>query len=357
MKLQSNTEVIERMLRMCKLVDPFWDRWQIHGMPMQEITAVRNTLHSVQDWTAGWTDVSRRWEKTAKEHRQRQQLADAETAYRTASLASNLAQWLDPERNGNKLYNYRECIRLAKLADVCSPIETRYMELTVDRRLCAGRVRIPKNPIGSIILVNPIDSNKEEMHTYEQDFLNSGYITLSFDGPGQGETFVMNQLRGTQNTWEQFINGVIALSARLWIDLPIYLFGTSLGATWALYGSSHAFVQKTAIVSPAVEFDRMHIPSYFLPRMGFSCSLDMEDMALPSVQTMTFRKPIYLFHGQQDLMVPSQEIYNLFDRFPEGRKLREYANEGHCCNLQLNEIRKEVCDWFAASGMDEVNRI
>lgn len=116
--------------------------------------------------------------------------------------------------------------------------------IEIDNHQCAGRIRIPDHSRGIVIIVNPIDSSKEELFKYESDFLNAGFTTVSFDGPGQGGSYVLHGLRGTKKRWEAFIDQVIDFTSELFPDKPIFLFGTSLGASWALYGSGSPIVKK-----------------------------------------------------------------------------------------------------------------
>ncbi|GGA29710.1 alpha/beta hydrolase [Paenibacillus physcomitrellae] len=343
-------EVINRTLRTSVLIDAFWDRWIVHGFPYAEIEAVRSKLHTLQNWTQVWSTLAAKQEKLAQQLKEQHFLTEADKVYRTASLTYNLLQWIYPERNEDKMKAYKSCTRLFRLADECSEIETRYEAIEIEGVLCPGRVRLPNDPIGCVIIVNPIDSTKEELYQYELDFLDQGFVTVSFDGPGQGETYISNGLRGTKDRWEMFVNLVIEYAAKQFPKLPLNLFGTSLGASWAIYGSCHPFIYKTVAVSPAVEFDRLQLPGYFLERMDCSCTLVPEKRAIPNFKELHFRSPVYLFHGGKDLMVPGKDINDLFHRLPKGKKWMAYEDEGHCCNYKLGEIRREASRWFSGEG-------
>src|SRR5260221_7529721 len=51
----------------------------------------------------------------------------------------------------------------------------------------------PKGPV--VIVVPGLDSVKEELHTYGDDFLRRGMAVLAIDGPGQGEMELEYPLR------------------------------------------------------------------------------------------------------------------------------------------------------------------
>src|SRR5437660_1575843 len=51
----------------------------------------------------------------------------------------------------------------------------------------------PKPPV--VILIPGLDSVKEELHTYGDDFLKRGMAVLAIDGPGQGEMELEHPIR------------------------------------------------------------------------------------------------------------------------------------------------------------------
>jgi alpha-beta hydrolase superfamily lysophospholipase len=348
MKVLSNTDaIIARTLKTAVLIDAFWERWLVHGIELHDLAQIRKSFTSLENWTEGWLSVAQRMESSADHLKEQQLWSEAEYMYRVASLCYNLIHWIHPDRNAEKKRWYEECMRAFQCADSLSSIETRYAKFDVDNHTCSGRIRVPSQPVGCIIIVNPIDSTKEELFTYEMDFIRAGFVTVSFDGPGQGETYTLNGLRGTKNRWEHFMDRLIEFTASEFPDLPIHLFGTSLGASWAIYGSCHPLIKKTAAVSPAVEFEKLHLPTYFLERMDFSCTLIPEQRAIPDFKSLQYHSPVLVFHGKKDQMVHSPDMYQLYERLPAGKRIVEYEEEGHCCNHRLDEIRQHALRWFS----------
>jgi alpha-beta hydrolase superfamily lysophospholipase len=270
--------------------------------------------------------------------------------YRLTGLYFNLIYWLFPSRTPEKEKWYKECLEMFREADIISPVQTLYECIEVDHHKCAGRIRIPDNSRGIIIIVNPIDSSKEELFKYESNFLNAGFTTVSFDGPGQGESYVLHGLRGTKKRWEVFMDQLIDFISELFPTMPIFLFGTSLGASWALYGSCCPRVKKTVAVSPAVEFEKLNLPAYFIGRIDCSCTLGPEDTPIPDFKKLTYRSPVLVFHGKKDQMVSTADMYDLYNSLPVEKKMIEYEGEGHCCNNKLDEIRQIAIQWFEAKN-------
>jgi pimeloyl-ACP methyl ester carboxylesterase len=216
----------------------------------------------------------------------------------------------------------------------------------VGEGFCIGRRRIPTQPHGCLVFINPYDSSKEELFTYEQDFARCGFVTVSFDGPGQGETYTRNGFRASRAAWQLYVAQAVDYAAQHHPELPIYLFGTSSGGAWALSGGSHPKVRRIAAVSPACT-NEIRLPDYFLERLAFTLEPGETNILPPP--SRYYQRPAFLFHGKQDVMVTDKDIHELFLKLPEGRKLLAYDGEGHCCNYKLGEIRMLSADWYKES--------
>lgn len=341
-------KTINRTLKTAKLIDGFWERWIVHGLDMKDLWEVRANLLSLDNWYSSWESLALKKIQNAKALEDEGNIKEAEYIYRQTALYYNISYWLNPKLNEQKLHWYKMSLHYIKKADTLSKVKTIYQAITLDHDLiCSGRVRIPPNPIGCIVMITPIDSTKEELFTYEMEFVEAGFITLSFDGPGQGETFILNSVIGTRKRWEQMINQIIDYVNETFKELPIYLFGTSLGASWVVYGSSNKKVSKAVAVSPAGDLESLNMPGYFMDRMYCSCVVDdKKTRAMPKLNGADCIAPIVVFHGQKDMMVTNSVMYSLFETIHSEKKLIEYVNEGHVCNNKLKEIRDFAISWF-----------
>jgi pimeloyl-ACP methyl ester carboxylesterase len=342
----SISKTISRTLRTASLIDAFWERWLAHGLDQEDLEKVRPDLKTIEGWFQSWEKLAKEREKKAKELEIQGKYKEAEYVYRQTALYYNLNYWINPKNSEEKQYWYKKCLQFISKADSLSEIKTLYKTISVDDFSASGRIRIPSDAKGCIVIINPIDSSKEELFKYEMDFIEAGFATVSFDGPGQGETFTLNGVIGTGSRWENFVIHLIDYVHDFLPELPIYLFGTSLGGTWVLFGSSHPKVKKAVAVSPAVELEKMNMPTYFMERMQCSCILNGNVKTIPNFDEIDYRCPILVFHGNKDMMVPNEEMYALYEKLPVEKQLIEYKEEGHCCNNKLDEIRKISLKWF-----------
>ena len=346
--LQSNgipmKTTIQKTLMTARLFSGFWDRWSVHGVEDHVVSEIRPQLGNLEVWTDHFNKSGQLNENLAHSFYEKHLVNEAEYYYRLSALYYNLNQWIYPKQNDDKTYWFQKCLISIRKADAISSIDTRYVSIEISNHTCFGRVRLPANPVGCIIIVNPIDSSKEELFKYEMDFIRQNFITISFDGPGQGETYTFQGLKATQKRWMDFTDTVIEYAWSLFPDIPLYLFGTSSGASWAIYGSCNPKVTKAVAVSPAIRSEGIDLPAYFIERMN--SVIEDKETILPNLHQFNIHKPIFMFHGALDVMTSSETIYNLYDRLPSDKKFLEYEGEGHCCNYKLEKIRKLSMMWY-----------
>lgn len=346
-KEMAEMKTIEKTLMAARLFDGFWDRWVAHGMILSEVSDARKILTTIDDWVKTFSHLGEKHGNEAFIQQEKGFKNEAEDSYRLAALYYNLVYWIYPNRSRDKIDWYKKSNNFVSKADRLSAVPCLKKTIVIDRNRFAGRIRIPNNPKGCIIIINPIDSSKEELYSYENHFVDSGFISVSFDGPGQGETFALNGLEITKDNWNLFVDKVIEYTASMFPKEPIYLFGTSSGAAWAIYGSANPRVDKVAAVSPPLE-NKFSIPKYFDDRINYIAK--SPQYVLPNLINKDHCSSVILFHGNKDVMVADQDIYNFYKSIPSPKHLIEYPNEGHCCNFELYNVRNLSVKWFLSKG-------
>ncbi|MGG3691747.1 alpha/beta hydrolase [Heyndrickxia ginsengihumi] len=342
---------IEKTLLTAKLIDGFWDRWIVHGVERKDVVIVRQQHLMKEAWINSWKELADLNYREATKQYEQGAIEQAEYMYKISALYYQLIYWLFPENNSIKRQWLLKSLEVMEQADQLAMIKTEYVQLSINGGECYGRIRIPDNHKAVVIMMNPIDSTKEELFTYEDDFVKHGFAVLSFDGPGQGQTYTFEGLRGSIEGWKSFVDNVIDYSHMYFPTLPIQLFGTSSGAAWALYGSCNPKVKKVVAVSPAFTQETIKLPDYFVERAQFV--FEGQSM-LPDLGKLQFLNPVMLVHGKQDVMITDQHIYELYRRLPIGKCYVEYENEGHCCNYKLSEIRRKAMEWFEEEIKDVI---
>lgn len=341
---------INKTLLTARLFDGFWDRWIAHGIEQDVVQKVKAVLHNTEEWVKNFSYYGDVHVEMAQFLQRSERYQESEYHYRLSGLYYNLAHWIFPERCVEKIELYKKSKKLFTKADQLSDIPCIEKAINIDGFDCIGRVRIPKQPKGCIIIINPIDSTKEELFTYEKQFIEAEFATVSFDGPGQGETLTLNGLKATSNRWSIFLEQIITLAHKILPEVSIHLFGTSSGAAWSIYGSGHPYVSNVVAVSPAVS-KGIPLPNYFTERM--SSILEGNEIMLPKLKDLSKCKNVLLFHGNKDVMVNDNDIYRLYNGLSKSKYLIEYEEEGHCCNNKLSKVRKQSMQWFLETEVEK----
>lgn len=324
----------------------FWDRWIANGMPAATVTELRERLFVLEDWIGILHKHAKVYEQQAASLLIQDSISDAENLYRLAGMHYSLMQWIFPATGVEKRTWYARCKDMHRKADALSEDEIIHVAIPVEGNDCYGRIRAPDRPRGCVILLNPVECSKEELFDYEGSFTKMGFVTVCFDGPGQGETYVSGQYKATEHRWELFLNRLIEFAAFRYPDLDLYLFGNSSGATWGLVGSSHPKVCRTVSVSPIIE-NHSRIPDYVIERLAhiIDCN-EQEQRLLPKLKNLERMGPILFVHGKKDVIVKDEDLRELYDNLPNMKRLIEYVDEGHCCIHRRSGILKFAVEWY-----------
>lgn len=335
---------IEKTIEMSLKNEGFWARWLVHGLEKADLDLIRGLCTTAENWVYHWSFLALDKENKAKQLDVTGNKVEAEQMYRKSSLYYYLAQWIFPSPTEEKKNLMKKCQDQFLHADLISSIPTKYAMLVVDGHECFGRIRTPHHPKGCVVIINPIDSSKEELYLYEKDYIDAGFATVSFDGPGQGGTFVFQEHKANNKQMKLFVDLVIDYASGQFPNLNLYLIGTSTGGGCAIYGSTNPKISKVVSVSPAIGFNKMHLSDYFRDRLY--TYLEYGDEGIPSLEGVTFLKPVLVYHGGKDRMVSYEGIMEVYNHLAEGKEFIEYPDEAHCCNFKLGEIRKHSIKWF-----------
>jgi len=195
-----------------------------------------------------WEDWCREWCATASIHEELARAAESGGSAVSAAEASfqaalgyhyaclhfiwDHAQYVPAHEKRVALY--------AKAAPYFEPAAARH-EIPFGGLRMPGYLRVPANRVKSpplVIMVSGTDSTKEEHRSNEDVFLRRGMATLSFDGPGQGETWFKAAM---PVDFERSVSAVIDYAGTLAaVDgTRIGLYGQSLGGYLAVRAAAH----------------------------------------------------------------------------------------------------------------------
>nr|WP_106779509.1 alpha/beta hydrolase [Lysinibacillus timonensis] len=359
-KVESNSKlttdvIIEKTILASVLDNGFWDRWIVHGIEEKFINENKSKMINLEGWIKTLESKALEHYDTAKEYDIKSDTNMAEYHYRKAGIYYNLIQWVFPLPSGSRVEWYRRCLEQFYYADKVSKDEITYHTLAINNKDYEGRIRIPARQVyGVVLLITPTDCTKEEFYLYEKDFAEEGFVVVSFDGAGQGETLLINGHKADFESWNHFMKGIVEYTHNEFPNLNINLFGTSSGGAWAIEGSKHPLVSKIVTVSPPTKYtSAVKLPDYFKERIS-NMLVDFEVGHLPSFEEVSNINNILVFHGGKDLLISEEDLVNAYNQFKQEKRFITYEDEGHCCNYKLHEIRQRSAEWFKGVNINDV---
>jgi 2,6-dihydroxypseudooxynicotine hydrolase len=207
-----------------------------------------------------------------------------------------------------------------------------------------------------VILISGLDSVKEEMHAYSEDFLRRGMATLAIDGPGQGELEFDHPMR---HDWEVVLGRVLDfLQGRRDVDdQKVGAMGVSLGGYYAMRAA--AFEPRlTAVIALALGyrladyFDRVPV----LTREAFVYRLHARDVARARAALERFdlhgvvehlRCPALVVMGRRDRLFPAEDTEAMVQDTGGKAELWMFEDGNHVCNNIPYKYRPAQSDWMA----------
>jgi dipeptidyl aminopeptidase/acylaminoacyl peptidase len=212
---------------------------------------------------------------------------------------------------------------------------------------------VPKPPV--VILIPGLDSVKEELHLYGEDFLRRGVAVLALDGPGQGEMEFTHRMRFD---YEVPVRHAISyLENRTDVDAGrVGLMGVSLGGYYAPRAAAYDHRVKAAIANAgpySVADEFAHMPS--LTRQAFISRLHTTDSALAVEQLRAFDLsgvmervtcPLLIIMGRQDRVVSPHEAERMAHDARGDVTLWMFEDGNHVCNNIPYKHRPQQADWM-----------
>jgi 2,6-dihydroxypseudooxynicotine hydrolase len=324
-----------------------------------------NDLQRVTKRVTRWDDWSREWAACGAMHEQMGQEAEAQRCYQSAA------------------YHYLHaamCYHFGKFMFVHKPDELRvghervvktyqkalpYFDFPGERvaipyeagKAMYGILRKPwHTPRPPVVILSPgLDSVKEELHYYGDDFLRRGMAVLAVDGPGQGEMESEYPLRPD---YEVPCRAIIDyLEQRPDVDATrIGMMGVSLGGYFAVRAAAFEPRLKAAISLAAGYNLAKHFDRYpLLTREAFIYRLKARDEASARERLQQFNLqgvmekvtcPLLVVMGRLDRLFPAEDAEQMAAEAGGQADLWMFDDGNHVCNNIPYKYRPQQADWM-----------
>jgi 2,6-dihydroxypseudooxynicotine hydrolase len=327
-----------------------------NGVDYNDFVRATGSIERWEDWLDAWIATGDRHLALARDalawHRK---LSGGEALMR-AAVSYHFAKFvwvLDADRHRQTTLAAASTMRDAHA--LLDPAAQR-IAVPLDGGDAVGNLRRPsgRDSAPVVILLPGLDSTKEEFWRWENVFLRRGMATLSFDGPGQGETGLVLAIRPD---YEVAVTAAIdALGGLAGLDLDrLGAVGVSLGGYYvARAAAGDARLRAVAGVSGpfdlSAEWESM--PALTRDTFAHHCGACTELEARERAAELTLegvaeriRQPFLVIAGRQDRVVPWEQTKRIADAAPNSEWVL-YEEGTHVCNNIPFVYRPLIADWM-----------
>jgi pimeloyl-ACP methyl ester carboxylesterase len=363
---------LSRVVGVRNITRPFWNRWRASLLGDDVIQRFLSEIDNLDNWLAAGLGIV--VEEEAKFAGERASMTREQqiTGLRRLSYLSHMAQWGSLPITEDKLRAYRKCRDYYVEAETLA-FGDRYRRFSIpwDDGVLWGNLHVPElrdhePPPPVVAVVHGMDDVKEEHLMSELALLEAGFAVLGVDGPGQGESLLLEGHTWPTNFHEAISIAVSAAPAELPCDPErLGLIGISWGGLWIYkVAADDARVGGLYDLGGPVDARRWTRLPYFL-KTKYCQVLGISDPEQIPEKDEVFsirdselldrvRCPVRIVHGGRDPLVPTADKQWLAEELPrlhpdQRVELKVYPNGDHCCTAYASEIRRDSGAFLAAA--------
>jgi pimeloyl-ACP methyl ester carboxylesterase len=368
----SNTvRSLSHIVGLRKITQPFWARWLASGVSQDVIFRFLDQLGSIDGWASVATRVVD--EEVAKFDAVQKGLSVSEqiAGMRQLSYLANMAQWGSLPITDARRALYRQCRDFyVKSEKAAFPATFRRLDIPFEGMVLHANLHVPQAANGTtgaplIVIVHGVDGCKEEFLSTELALLDAGFAVAGFDGPGQGESLLLDG-----HHWRPtFSKSVSALLDTIGpvdgVDIRrTGILGISVGGLWALQTaaddervmavydlgglintmnrfSALPFLIKTRICQVTGRHDTVSVQQAL-------SQINIEDDEL----LRRIKADVRSMHGTRDRVVSIADKEWLLAKLTSlrpGRRasLRLLEGGDHCCTGHAGEVRRDMIEFLS----------
>jgi pimeloyl-ACP methyl ester carboxylesterase len=357
---------ISHIVSVRKLTQPFWGRWLASKIDEQTLFDFLSSIRSIDDWPEAALRTMAREADAFEQKRNAMTAAGEISALRRLSYLCNLGQWgIIPVNEAKKLSYQGARDYYLRAETLCHGERFARLQLIWQGATWHGALHRPdmEKPAPLVIVVHGLDDCKEEHLATELALLEAGFTVLGFDGPGQGEAFLLDG-----RLWQADFSSIISAWIDRLADDPLInigqvgVIGLSIGSTWALLAAAHDVRIKAVydLGAPINTKKFARVPFLIKSRMcqitgaktqdQISTALAPNDMDTPGILG-SLNASVRIIHGLRDRVVATEDKIWLKDellRIDPARdvSMRTFADGDHCCTNHIPEIWRDMADFF-----------
>ncbi len=341
-------------------IDNWAPRFINNGVNYSDFVRLTNTIERWEDWCPAWSACGAEYERMGEKAEAAGQYISAASQYFSAAMTYHFGKFVfvrQPqvwqEAHTHVVRDYQRALPYFDFPG--ERVAIPYEGETIMYGILRKPWHTPRPPI--VILVPGLDSVKEELHNYGDDFLRRGMAVLAIDGPGQGEMEFSHALRADYEVPIKYT--IDYLESRPDIDARrVGLMGVSLGGTFAARASAfeprlQAVISNCGSYDFSAHFDRL--PELTREAFVSRTKSTSEEEAKRKLQAFSLEgvmqhatRPLLVIMGRLDRLVPSVSAERMVAEAGGRAELWMFEDGNHVCNNIPTKHRPQQADWMHA---------
>jgi len=339
-------------------IDNWAPRFIANGVDSNDFQRVTNSVERWDNWCQAWSETGAMHERMAEQAEAEGHYESAAYHYFHAAISYHFGKYLfvrKPQElraaHEHVVHDYKRALPYFEFPGehVAIPYEGGATMYGVLRKPW----HTPKPPV--IILVPGLDSVKEELHTYGDDFLRRGMAVLAIDGPGQGEMEFEYPLRHDYEVPVKY--AVDYLANRPDVDIHrVGLMGVSFGGQFAVRAAAFeprlkAVIENCGPYNQSLNFKNRPVISR--DTMVHRLKAANEEDALHKLQHFNLQGvadkvtcPLLVIQGRRDRLVPAEQGERIAAEVGSNAELWMFEDGNHVCNNIPFKHRPQQADWM-----------
>jgi dienelactone hydrolase len=339
-------------------IDNWAPRFISNGVDINDFQRVTNSIERWEDWCQKWSECGAMHEQMGEQAEAQGHYTSAATHYLHAAMAYHFGKFLfvsNPHElraaSDKTVHVYQKALPFFDFPGerVAIPYEGGATMYGILRKPW----HTPKAPV--VILIPGLDSVKEEMHNYGDDFLKRGLAVLAIDGPGQGEMEFEYPMRHDYEVPVRY--AIDYLEGRADVDAHrVGLMGVSMGGYYAPRAAAFEPRVKAVIANAGGynivgHFERL--PK--LTRTAFTvrtrsaseseARAKLEAFDLQGVMEKV-TVPLLVIMGRLDRLIPPEDAVRMVAEAGKGAELWMFEDGNHVNNNIPYKHRPQQADWM-----------
>ena len=334
-------------------------RFTVNGVPPSDFHDVLASIERWEDWCRAWSARAKVHEDLGHEALAERHFVSAGEHFGRAAALYHFAKYLFVNDMTQMRAAHRRAVACLTLAlphldppgeRVTIPYEGKHLAATLRRPNGIARPAL-------VLMTMGLDSTKEELLTFEDNFLRRGMAILAFDGPGQGEAEYDFPIRADYEA----VTGIVidwVESERKDIDASrIGIWGISLGGYYAPRSAASEKRIRACIANGGPwDFGALWDSLPELTRLAFiarSHSGSDEEgrkrahaLSLAGVADK-IECPLFVIAGGLDRLCPPEDARKLAATARGAVELLVIEDGNHVAHNRFYRYRARSADWMA----------